>query len=53
VLNQALRHQDVWENGGIAPRVINLGTRWRCIQEAGLGAVVAMRRVSAVCMTVS
>jgi hypothetical protein len=29
VLNQAPRHEDVWGNGGIAPRILNLGTRRR------------------------
>jgi hypothetical protein len=29
VLNQAPRHEDVWGSGGIAPCILNLGTRWR------------------------
>jgi hypothetical protein len=29
MLNQALRHEDVLVSGGIAPRILNLGTRWR------------------------
>jgi hypothetical protein len=29
VLNQAPRHEDILENGGIAPRILGLGTRWR------------------------
>jgi hypothetical protein len=29
VLNQAPRHEDVLGSGGIAPRVLDLGTRWR------------------------
>jgi len=24
-------HEDLWENGGIAPRILNLGTRWRSV----------------------
>jgi len=28
VPNQVPRHEDVWENGGIAPRVHNLSTGW-------------------------
>jgi hypothetical protein len=27
--DQASRHEDVWENGGINPRILNLGTVWR------------------------
>jgi hypothetical protein len=27
VLNQAPRHEDVWESGGIAPRILSLGAR--------------------------
>jgi len=26
-----LRHEDVWRSGDIAPRILNLGTRWRCV----------------------
>jgi len=29
VLNQATRHEDVLESGGLAPRILHLGTRWR------------------------
>jgi hypothetical protein len=29
VLNKAPRHDDVWDGGGIPPRILNLGTRWR------------------------
>jgi len=29
VLNKTLRNEDVWETGGIAPRILNLGTWWR------------------------
>jgi hypothetical protein len=31
VLNYAPRHEDVWESGGIAPCVINLGTIGRAV----------------------
>jgi len=27
----APRHEDVWESGGIAPCILNLGTRWRWV----------------------
>jgi hypothetical protein len=26
-LNETLRHEDVWGSGGVAPRILNLGTR--------------------------
>jgi hypothetical protein len=29
LLNQALCHEDVWESGGVAPHVLNFGSRWR------------------------
>jgi hypothetical protein len=29
LLNQTPGHEDVLESGGIAPRILNLGTRWR------------------------
>jgi hypothetical protein len=29
VLNYAQRHEDVWESGGIPPRILNLGSRWK------------------------
>jgi len=29
VLNYASRCEDVWQSGGIAPRVLKLGTRWK------------------------
>jgi hypothetical protein len=29
VFNYALCHEDVWGNGGIAPFILNLGTRWK------------------------
>jgi len=29
VLNKARRREDVWVGGGIAPRVLNTGARWR------------------------
>jgi len=29
VFNYAPRLKDVWGSGGIAPRILNLGTRWR------------------------
>jgi hypothetical protein len=29
VLNQAPCHELIWENGGIAPCIINVGTKWR------------------------
>jgi len=28
VRNQAPHHEDVWEIGGIAPPILNLGTKW-------------------------
>jgi hypothetical protein len=31
VLNYALFHEDVWDSEGIAPRILNLGTRWKCV----------------------
>jgi hypothetical protein len=31
VLIKAPRHADVWWSGGIAPRILNLGTRWRSV----------------------
>jgi hypothetical protein len=31
VLNEAPRHEDVLGSGGIAPRILNLGTRWRWV----------------------
>jgi hypothetical protein len=31
MLNQAPCHKGVWVNGGIAPRIFNLGARWRWI----------------------
>jgi hypothetical protein len=30
VLNQVPRPEDVWRSGNIAPRILNLGTRWKC-----------------------
>jgi len=30
VLNEALRHEDAWGSGGIAPFILNLRTRWPC-----------------------
>jgi len=29
MLNQIPRHETVWRGGGIAPRMLNLGTGWR------------------------
>jgi hypothetical protein len=29
VLNKAPRHEDVWGNGGIAPLLLDLRSRWR------------------------
>jgi hypothetical protein len=29
VLNEVLHYEDVWGRGGITPRILNLGTRWR------------------------
>jgi hypothetical protein len=29
MLIEALRHEDVWGSGGIAPRIFNLGARWK------------------------
>jgi len=29
VLNEAPRHEQVWEGGDLTPRILNLGTRWR------------------------
>jgi hypothetical protein len=29
MLNQLPCNEDVWESGGIAPRILNLGTIWR------------------------
>jgi hypothetical protein len=31
LLNQALHHEDVWGSGGLAPRILNVGSRWRCV----------------------
>jgi hypothetical protein len=31
VLNKAPRHEDVLESRGIAPRILDLGTRWRFV----------------------
>jgi hypothetical protein len=31
VLNKAPHHEDIWWSGGIAPRILNLGTRWRWV----------------------
>jgi hypothetical protein len=31
VLNQAPRHEEIWGSGGIAPRILNLGTIWRWV----------------------
>jgi len=31
LLNSAPRHEDLWVSGGIAPRILNLGTRWRWV----------------------
>jgi len=31
VLNQAPRHEDVLEVGGIAPRILDFGTKWRLV----------------------
>jgi len=29
VLTQTPRHEDIWVSGGIAPRILNLGTKWK------------------------
>jgi hypothetical protein len=29
VLNKALRHEDIRPSGGMTPRIINFGIRWR------------------------
>jgi hypothetical protein len=29
VRNSMQLQKDIWEGGGIAPRIFNLGTRWR------------------------
>jgi len=29
VLNKASHREDSWRSGGIAPRILNFGTRWR------------------------
>jgi hypothetical protein len=31
VLNLVLRNEDVWESGGIVPRILNLAARWRWV----------------------
>jgi len=31
VLNEAPRHEDEWGNGRVAPRNLNLDTRWRWV----------------------
>jgi len=31
VFNEAPRHEDVWGSGGIAPRILKHGTRWRWV----------------------
>jgi len=31
VLKEALHHLDIWICGGIAPHMLNLGTRWRWV----------------------
>jgi hypothetical protein len=31
VFNRASHHEDVLRNGGIAPHILNLGTRWRWV----------------------
>jgi len=31
VLNQTARHEDVCGCGGIAPRLLNIGNRWRWV----------------------
>jgi len=31
VLNLAPRHENVWASGGIAPRILRLGTRWKWV----------------------
>lgn len=31
MLNLAPRHKYVWESGGVIPRVLNVGTRSRCV----------------------
>jgi len=30
VINKASHHEDVLWSAGIAPRILDLGTRWRC-----------------------
>jgi len=30
-LKFALHHEGVWEIGGIAPRILNLGNKWRWV----------------------
>jgi len=29
-LHKTPRHEDVWGSGGIAPRTLKLGIKWRC-----------------------
>jgi len=29
LLNTELRHEDVWGSEDIAPRILNIGTKWR------------------------
>jgi len=31
VFDQAPHREDIWESGGLAPRTVNLGTRWRWV----------------------
>jgi hypothetical protein len=39
VLNKAPRHEDVWGNGGIAPLLLDLRSRWRwTVSLSGLGS---------------
>jgi len=29
LLNQSPRHEETWRSGGMAPHILNLGTRWK------------------------
>jgi len=31
LFNQTPCHDDIWRNGGIAPCILNFGTRWRWV----------------------
>jgi len=33
--NQVPRHEDIWRNGSIVPRVLSHGTRWRWVVSSG------------------